>query len=170
MTNPPAGHVASSARRTLVKAALGAAACAPWSAFAQAPAAHAVSDGAGRKVPVPARVQRIFPAGPPAAIQIYTLAPDLLLGWPRANRPEELEFLLPGVGNRPELGRITGRGNTANLETVLSLKPDLIVDSGSTRRPTWSSPSACSNRPASRTRCSTAASTRSLPATSSSAS
>ena len=101
MTNPPAGHVASSARRTFVKAALGAAACAPWSTFAQAPAAHAVSDGAGRKVPVPARVQRIFPAGPPAAIQIYTLAPDLLLGWPRANRPEELEFLLPGVGNRP---------------------------------------------------------------------
>ena len=123
-----------SARRTLLKAGLGVAVCAsPRSAFAQAPAAHTVSDGAGRKVSVPARVQRIFPAGPPAAIQIYTLAPDLLLGWPRANRPEELEFLLPGVGNRPELGRITGRGNTANLETVLSLKPDLIVDSGSTR-------------------------------------
>ena len=27
------------------------------------------------------------------------LAPELLLGWPRANRPEELEFLLPGIGN-----------------------------------------------------------------------
>src|SRR5207244_12515952 len=95
--------------------------------------AHAanVTDGAGRSVAVPARVERVFPAGPPAAIVLYTLAPDLLLGWPRANRPDEREFLLPDIGGRPEVGRITGRGNTANLEVVLSLKPDLILDIGS---------------------------------------
>lgn len=96
--------------------------------------AATVRDGAGRDVAVPATVMRVFPAGPPAAIQLYTLAPDLLLGWPRANRPEEREFLLPGIGDRPEIGRITGRGNSANLESVLQLKPDLIVDSGSTGR------------------------------------
>src|SRR6476659_4982448 len=66
-----------------------------------------------------------------AAIFLYTLAPELLIGWPRANRPEEREFLLPDVGGRPEVGRITGRGNTANLEVVLALKPDLILDVGS---------------------------------------
>ncbi|MCC6778368.1 MAG: iron ABC transporter substrate-binding protein [Hyphomicrobiales bacterium] len=95
--------------------------------------AHAasVTDGAGRSVPVPAQVTRVFPAGPPAAIMLYTLAPQLLIGWPRANRPEEREFLLPDVGARPEVGRITGRGNTANLEVVLALKPDLILDVGS---------------------------------------
>src|SRR5215813_3796625 len=95
--------------------------------------AHAasVTDGAGRSVEVPARVERVFPAGPPAAIMLYTVAPDLLLGWPRANRPEEREFLLPDIGSRPEVGRITGRGNTANLEVVLALKPDLILDIGS---------------------------------------
>lgn len=90
-----------------------------------------VNDGAGRAVPVPARVERVFPAGPPAAILLYTLAPELLIGWPRTNRPEEREFLLPDVGGRPEVGRITGRGNTANLEAVLALKPDLILDVGS---------------------------------------
>jgi iron complex transport system substrate-binding protein len=93
--------------------------------------AASVTDGAGRTVAVPARVERVFPAGPPAAIMLYTVAPDLLLGWPRANRPEEREFLLPDVGGRPEVGRITGRGNTANLEVVLALKPDLILDIGS---------------------------------------
>jgi iron complex transport system substrate-binding protein len=92
-----------------------------------------VTDGAGRSVPVPAKVERVFPAGPPAAIMLYTLAPDLLLGWPRANRPEEREFLLPDIGSRPEVGRLTGRGNTANLEVVLALKPDLILDMGSVR-------------------------------------
>ena len=34
---------------------------------------------------------------------------------------------------KPEIGRLTGRGNTANLETVIALKPDLILDVGSTR-------------------------------------
>jgi iron complex transport system substrate-binding protein len=59
-------------------------------------------------------------------------APDLLLGWPRANRPEECAYLLPDVCTRAEVGRITGRGNTANLESVIALKPDLILDVGST--------------------------------------
>jgi iron complex transport system substrate-binding protein len=112
-------------RRTLLSQ-LAAAALAPRAARAEM-----VTDGTGRSVPVPARVERVFPAGPPAAIFLYTLAPELLLGWPRANRPQEREFLLPDVGGRPEVGRITGRGNTANLEVVLALKPDLILDVGS---------------------------------------
>ena len=95
-------------------------------------AAATLRDDAGRDVPVPPRVARVFPAGPPAAILLYTLAPDLLLGWPRANRAEECAFLLLDVCARPEVGRITGRGNTANLETVLSLAPDLILDVGAT--------------------------------------
>jgi iron complex transport system substrate-binding protein len=94
--------------------------------------AATVTDAAGRAVPIPERVTRVFPAGPPAAILLYTLAPDLLIGWPRANRADECEYMLPDVCRRPEVGRITGRGNTANLEVVLALKPDLIVDVGST--------------------------------------
>ncbi len=112
-------------RRALI-AGLSAAILAPSRARAAT-----VADGAGRAVAVPERVARVFPAGPPAAIFLYTLAPELLIGWPRANRPEEREFLLPDIGGRPEVGRITGRGNTANLEVVLGLKPDLILDVGS---------------------------------------
>lgn len=113
-------------RRTLL-AGLSAAALSPRGA-----AAATLRDDARRDVPVPPRVARVFPAGPPAAILLYTLAPDLLLGWPRANRAEECAFLLLDVCARPEIGRITGRGNTANLETVLSLAPDLILDVGAT--------------------------------------
>ncbi len=94
--------------------------------------AATVTDATGRALEIPATVSRVFPAGPPAAILLYTLAPELLLGWPRANRAEECAFLLPDVCARPEVGRITGRGNTANLESVLALKPDLILDVGST--------------------------------------
>ena len=117
-------HLTRVSRRALIAGASAAliASSRAWAAT--------VTDGAGRSVPVPARVNRVFPAGPPAAIMLYTLAPDLLLGWPRANRADEREFLLPDVGARPEVGRITGRGNTANLEEVLALKPDLILDIG----------------------------------------
>src|SRR5215207_284606 len=68
--------------------------------------AATVADSAGRAVPVPARVTRVFPAGPPAAITLYTIAPDLMLGWPRANRADEREFLDEKIGARPEVGRI----------------------------------------------------------------
>src|SRR5215831_2138936 len=73
--------------------------------------AATLTDAAGRAVATPEHVTRVFPAGPPAAILTYTLAPDVLIGWPRANRPEEREFLLPQVCARPEIGRLTGRGN-----------------------------------------------------------
>ncbi|MGA2565456.1 MAG: ABC transporter substrate-binding protein [Pseudolabrys sp.] len=94
--------------------------------------AAAVTDDAGRAVQAPAKVQRVYPAGLPAAILLYTLAPDLLLGWPRSNRPQDCAYMLPDICARPEVGRITGRSDTANLETVAALKPDLILDVGST--------------------------------------
>src|SRR6185312_4695563 len=112
-------------RRALI-AGLSAALVAPRLAFAQA-----IKDAAGRTVAIPAKVSRVFPAGPPAAILLYTLAPDLLLGWARANRPEECAYMLADICTRPEIGRITGCGNTANLESVIALKPDLILDVGS---------------------------------------
>lgn len=112
-------------RRILMMAVSAAVLCLPRARAA------GVTDGAGRLVPIPPRVARVFPAGPPAAILLYTLAPDCLIGWPRANSPAEREFLLPEIGARPEIGRITGRGNTANLEAVLAVKPDLILDVGS---------------------------------------
>jgi iron complex transport system substrate-binding protein len=94
--------------------------------------AAAVTDAAGRPIAVPNTVARVFPAGPPAAILLYAVAPDVLLGWPRPIRPDECAFVLPDICRRPEIGRLTGRGNTANLETVLALRPDLILDVGST--------------------------------------
>lgn len=89
-------------------------------------------DSAGRTVEISGKVTRVFPAGPPAGIMLYTLAPDLLLGWTRAPSPAEKEFLTPETAAKPELGRMTGRGNTANLEAVIAHKPDLILDVGST--------------------------------------
>jgi iron complex transport system substrate-binding protein len=89
-----------------------------------------VTDAAGRAITIPEKVERIFPAGPPAAILLYTLAPELLLGWTRSPEPGQCAFLGPRACDKPEVGRLTGRGNTTNLEVLLSLKPDLVLDVG----------------------------------------
>src|SRR6476619_3058471 len=92
--------------------------------------AASVTDAAGRSIEIPATVTRVFPAGPPAAILLYTLAPELLLGWTRSPEPMQCTFLGPGACDKPEVGRLTGRGNTTNLEVLLNLKPDLVLDVG----------------------------------------
>ena len=91
-----------------------------------------VIDSADRAVDVPAKVERVYAAGPPASMMVFAIAPDKLLGWTRAMTPEEAAFLPQRYAELPALGRLTGRGNTANVEVVLAAKPDLIVDAGST--------------------------------------
>lgn len=91
-----------------------------------------VVDATGRSLRVPAQVGKVYAAGPPATVFVLALAPEKLAGWTRALRPDEVPFLPPDVARLPELGRLTGRGNTANVEVVLAAKPDLIVDIGST--------------------------------------
>jgi iron complex transport system substrate-binding protein len=94
--------------------------------------AHAatVTDDGGRSVAIPDKIERVFAAGPPASILLYTFAPELLLGWTRRPAPAECAFLGAGACDKAEVGRLTGRGNTTNLEVLLSLKPDLILDVG----------------------------------------
>jgi iron complex transport system substrate-binding protein len=95
-------------------------------------AARDFVDDAGRRVALPDKVERVYAAGPPASALVFAIAPDKLLGWTRAFRPNEKEWVPKKYGELPELGRLTGRGNTANVEVVLKAKPDLIVDVGST--------------------------------------
>jgi iron complex transport system substrate-binding protein len=109
----------------------------------------AVIDTTGREIRPPAKVERVYAAGPPASMLVFAIAPDKLTGWTRAMRPNEAQFLPERYAQLPELGRLTGRGNTANVEDVLKAKTDLIVDVGSRR--------------ASRMPCSTAASSRRQP-------
>ncbi len=91
---------------------------------------RAVVDSAGRRVEVPARIERVFAAGPPATVLVYALAPDKLLGWYRARTVDERAFIPARYADLPTLGRLTGRSNTPNVEVVREAKPDLILDYG----------------------------------------
>ena len=96
-------------------------------------AAREFTDDAGRKVTLPDRIERVYAAGPPASVLVLALAPDKLIGWTRHFRDDESQWVPKKYAELPELGRLTGRGSTANVEVVLKEKPDVIVDVGSTR-------------------------------------
>ncbi|MBX9925178.1 MAG: iron ABC transporter substrate-binding protein [Hyphomicrobiaceae bacterium] len=106
------------------------AAMALWAASAHA---AEVTDGAGRKVMLPDTIERVFAAGGPAAILLYVLAPETMTGWPRTPREEEKPFIAAPYRSLPEVGMITGRGGSANIEAVMRIKPDLILDFGSVK-------------------------------------
>ena len=50
---------------------------------------------------------------------------------PRRFAPAERPFVPERYADLPTLGRLTGRGNTANVEVVLAARPDVIIDYGS---------------------------------------
>ena len=89
-------------------------------------------DSSGREIRPPAKVERVYAAGPPASLLVFAIAPHKLAGWTRALRPNEAPFFPERYAHLPELGRLTGRGNTANVEVVLQARTDLIVDVGTT--------------------------------------
>jgi len=101
-------------------------------------AAREITDATGARIALPDHVTRVMAAGPTAAVVLYVLAPAAMIGWPSAPRPNEREFLLPAARDLPELGRLTGRGDTANVEVVLKARPDLVFDFGSVT-PTFAS-------------------------------
>ena len=117
-------------RRDLLRLSAGAIA---GLGFAPPPAqARPFTDSGGRAVDIPDQVRRVFPAGPPASVTLYTVAPEKMLGWTRAPSLEAQHFLPARYAELPEIGRLTGRGNTVNLENVVKLMPDLVLDVGST--------------------------------------
>ena len=114
-------------RRELLLAGAGTALL-PRSALSQG--RREVTDAAGRKVALPARIERIYAAGPPAGILVFAVVPDKLIGWTNPWRDAEKPFIARRYADLPALGRLTGRGNTANVEVVLAAKPDFMVDYG----------------------------------------
>lgn len=95
--------------------------------------ARTVTDSAGRVVEVPDAITSVFAAGPPASVLVYVMRPEVLTGWPRALRENELGYIAEAYRGLPETGRLTGRAGEANLERVLEIAPDLIIDFGSIR-------------------------------------
>ncbi|MBS7812443.1 ABC transporter substrate-binding protein [Roseococcus pinisoli] len=99
-------------------------------------AAREVRDATGRTVTLGDRLRRVVPAGPPAAILLHSLAPELMTGWPSAPPPASAAAFLPEeVLRLPGLPRLTGRDSAAGIDALLRDRPDLVLDYGSVAAP-----------------------------------
>ena len=96
-----------------------------WSGAALA---AAVVDATGRSVEVPEQIARVLPAGPPAAILLAAVAPDLMLGWTSPVSDNARALLAPEAAKLPQVPRLTGRDDVT--DKIIALKPDLILDYG----------------------------------------
>jgi iron complex transport system substrate-binding protein len=67
-------------------------------------------DATGRTVEIPDRIERVMPAGPPAAVLLYTLAPEKLIGWPHAPGPAAKSLLGPSFADLPQLAPLVHDG------------------------------------------------------------
>jgi iron complex transport system substrate-binding protein len=85
-------------------------------------------DATGRTVQIPDHATRILPAGPPAAVLLEALAPDLMVGWPHAPSAAAHAWLPEAVVALPTVPMLTGRQDVT--DQVASLHPDLILDYG----------------------------------------
>src|SRR6516225_9576300 len=83
-----------------------------------------VVDATGRSVEVPEHVTRVLPAGPPAAILLAALAPDLMLGWTSPISDDARALLSPEAARQPRVPRLTGQDDVTDM--IAALKPDLI--------------------------------------------
>ena len=90
--------------------------------------AGAVVDATGRNVMVPEQIGRVFPAGPPGAILLAAIAPDLMPGWPSSLSDQARSLIATEAAKLPQLPRLTGRDDVT--EKIVALKPDLILDYG----------------------------------------
>lgn len=79
-----------------------------------------------REVVIPEKIEKVFSASPPMMALLYALAPEKMIGVNYRFYEIEKRYMLPHVANLPILGSFYSAGNQANLEKVITLKPDIV--------------------------------------------
>ncbi len=90
-------------------------------------AARQITDMAGRQVEVPDVVRKVYGASPPATYMVYALDPGMVAGLNFPFNPSEAHYLDPRLQQLPVVGGWFGQGRIANLETLLEVRPDIIL-------------------------------------------
>ena len=87
-----------------------------------------ITDMAGRKVTVPTAEnnESVFSASPVAAIFLYMVAPDKLLGWNYELNDVEKSIILDKYQDLPNFGM----GDAVNYEAVIAANPTIAINSG----------------------------------------
>lgn len=89
-----------------------------------APQEREITDMAGRTMTVPLEIESVFSTGPAAAIYLYTLVPDKLLGWNYGLNDIEKSIILEQYHDLPNFGQ----GDAVNYEAVIAAGPTIALN------------------------------------------
>jgi iron complex transport system substrate-binding protein len=87
-------------------------------------------DDAGRRVELPARVDRVFSAGAPAEVLLYTLVPEKLAGRNMQPPAAALELTPPRFRAMPAIVNLPDRDDPRYDAELLNLDVDVYIDYG----------------------------------------
>ena len=87
-------------------------------------------DSAERYVVLPDQIGRVMAADQSAAVLVFVLAPEKLVGWSRPLTREQRAYLPAKFARLPVAGQLSGPTPTAAADAVARLHPDLIIDTG----------------------------------------
>ena len=87
-------------------------------------------DSAERYVVIPDRAGRVMGADQSAALLVFVLAPEKLVGWSQPLTRQQRAYLPAKYARLPAVGQVSGPAPTATADTVARLHPDLIIDTG----------------------------------------
>jgi iron complex transport system substrate-binding protein len=87
-------------------------------------------DSAERYVVLPDRIGRVMAADQSAAVLVFVLAPEKLVGWSRPLTREQRAYLPAKFARLPVAGQLTGPTPTVAADAVARLRPDLIIETG----------------------------------------
>lgn len=118
---PAASSEPASAQEAPMEEAAQEAAAQPEDA---APQEREITDMAGRTMTVPLEIESVFSTGPVAAIYLYTLVPDKLLGWNYALNDIEKSIILEQYHDLPNFGQ----GDAVNYEAVIAAGPTIALN------------------------------------------
>ncbi|HEY8365313.1 MAG TPA: ABC transporter substrate-binding protein [Haloplasmataceae bacterium] len=86
-----------------------------------------ITDMADRKVEVPKEIDKIFSILPSGSMFIYSIDPDLLVGWNYGFNDNEKAYILEDYLNLPTYGQ---GWEKVNKEAIIAAKPDIILAYG----------------------------------------
>lgn len=105
------------------------------SSAASSPAAEPAAkldftDSLGRQVQLDSTLTQIAPCGSVAQMILYTLAPELLVGWASNPSDNTKPYIPEQYWTLPEFGQFYGKNVSLNLEALLAAGPQVIIDMG----------------------------------------
>ena len=88
------------------------------------------TDQAGRTMSIPSPIKTVYCTSPMGTNLMYTLAPDMLIGWNIKPTALEKEYIPDRYRNVTGLGGWFGKNTTGNVEEIIKRHPDVVLSIG----------------------------------------